>query len=583
MLEANDVCKKYGRQMILDGLSFTVPEGAHLGFTGRNGSGKTTLLKIIAGEEEADSGQIKLMPWTKLGIIHQHEILANNLSAIDYLSSATNQPKWTCAKLAARFGLKNDDLQKTPAQLSGGYQMRVKIVRMLLENPNLLLLDEPMNYLDLPTIILLESFLRNYPETFILISHDREAVQNICTSTWEISHGKLTEFPGDVETYLDWKAEQEELVRRNNRRLRLEINRNQKFADRFRYKASLATRAQSKIKHIIKLRSHLRQIDGNLPTAAFHIPCSSVTSGPAVRTENLAIGYSKKIVAQNIDLEIPRGAKVAIVGENGHGKTTLLKTLAGLIFPLGGKMKWWAHADIGYFSQLSEEVLNPDDTVLQTLTRAANHDVPAERILAAAGAFLFRNDDLEKPCRVLSGGERARLRLARLILQEHNVLILDEPTNHLDTETVEVLAEALKKYQGTVIIVCHARTFMNTFIDRIYEVQNGAVRYYPGTYEEYVSDLTAEAETASRNELEEKNNTGSNKEKALLIRQLNRVQDRLNNKIKKLDKEKSQILIYFFENSTDYSPEKSRRLAEIDEEINKLEKEWLEIEKTLVG
>jgi ATP-binding cassette subfamily F protein 3 len=246
-------------------------------------------------------------------------------------------------------------------------------------------------------------------------------------------------------------------------------------------------------------------------------------------------------------------------------------------------MKWWAHADIGYFSQLSEEVLNPDDTVLQTLTRAANHDVPAERILAAAGAFLFRNDDLEKPCRVLSGGERARLRLARLILQEHNVLILDEPTNHLDTETVEVLAEALKKYQGTVIIVCHARTFMNTFIDRIYEVQNGAVRYYPGTYEEYVSDLTAEAETASRNELEEKNNTGSNKEKALLIRQLNRVQDRLNNKIKKLDKEKSQILIYFFENSTDYSPEKSRRLAEIDEEINKLEKEWLEIEKTLVG
>lgn len=581
MLEAKNLTKTYGRQVVLDGLSFVIPEGGHIGFIGRNGAGKTTLFRLITSEEEKDSGEIKFMPWTKLGIIKQNEILPDNVSTLQFLTESSNQPEWQAAKLSSKFGLKAGELALPPTSLSGGYQMRVKIVRMLLDAPNLLLLDEPMNYLDLPTLILLETFLRSYQGTFIMISHDREAMQNICTSTWEITNGKLIEFPGDLETYLDYKIEQEEFAKRTNKRLRKEISHTQEFVDRFRYKASLASQAQSKLKHITKLRAQMRELGTALPTAAFYIPCPSVTSGPAIRIEDLVIGYSEKTVAQNITLEIPRGAKVAIVGENGHGKTTLLKTMAGLIPLINGKMKWWPHANIGYFSQMSDDTLNPEMTVLQALTKAAPANAPAERILAAAGAFLFRHDDLEKPCRVLSGGEKARVRLARLILQEHNVLILDEPTNHLDTETVEVLAQALKDYKGTVIIVCHARTFMNAFIDTIYEVRNGRVRHYTGTYEEYVADLTEEAREAGEagEALKASETKDVKKENAHLVRQLCRAQQRLEDKMKKLEKEKGEILKFYFENPTDYAPEKAKRLTDLEEEITQLEKEWLRLEE----
>jgi len=593
MLEAKNLTKTYGRQVVLDGLSFVISKGAHIGFIGRNGAGKTTLLRLITGDEEKDDGEIKLMPWTKLGVIKQHEVLPDNVSTLQFLTETSERPEWEVSKLASKFGLKAGDLALPPTSLSGGYQMRVKIVRMLLSNPNLLLLDEPMNYLDLPTLLLLETFLRNYPGAFIMISHDREAMQNICTSTWEVANGKLTEFPGNVETYLDYKAEQAEFARRTNKRLRKEISHTQEFVDRFRYKASLASQAQSKLKHITKLRAQMREMGAALPTAAFHIPCPSVTAGPAVRAEDLVIGYPEKTVAKNITLEIPRGAKVAIVGENGHGKTTLLKTLADLIPSLNGKLKWWPHANIGYFSQMSEETLNLDETVLQALTKAAPANAPAERILAAAGAFLFRHDDLEKTCRILSGGEKARVRLAKLILQEHNVLILDEPTNHLDTETVEVLAQALKIYKGTVIIVCHARTFMNAFIDRVFEVRNGTVRHYTGTYEEYVADLTAEAERTDPPPLHLRRASvdtvaasygvakedGKGQKNTQIIRQLTRAQQRLEEKIKKLEKEKGEILKFYFENPTDYAPDKAKRLSDLEEEIVQLEKEWLKLEE----
>ncbi|MBI4598814.1 ATP-binding cassette domain-containing protein [Candidatus Uhrbacteria bacterium] len=590
LLEAVNLCKTYGRQTVLDGLSFVLSEGTHGALIGRNGSGKTTLLHILAGDEEADSGTFRLMPWTRLGVLRQHEILPDEGTTIGYLSGNSGKPEWKCAKLAARFGIRPAELGRAPAALSGGYQMRVKIVRMLLDQPNLLLLDEPVNYLDLPTLLLLEAFLRDYPGAFVMTSHDREVLQNVCTSTWEIAAGKLVTFPSDVETYLDWKEEQAEYTRRTNRRVRREMADAQAFADRFRAKASLATRAQSKLRHIAKLRTQLRELGGALPTAAFRIPCPPFTAGTAVRVEGLAVGYGSAVVAKDIALEVPRGAKVGIVGENGRGKSTLLKTLGGTLAPLDGTLKWWHRADIGFFSQHAEDTLSPQETVLQALTRAAPPDAPAERILSAAGAFLFREDDLEKTCGVLSGGERARVRLARLVLQEHNVLLLDEPTNHLDAETVEALAVALKAYPGTVFIVSHARTFMNAIVDRLYEVRNGTLRHCLGTYEEYVFDLANLAEEASH--ATEGSSAGvssvsadgraERRELSLLARERRRSQQRLEEKIKKLDREKSEILSYFFENPTDYAPEKSRRLSEIEEEMALFEKEWLDLEAKAV-
>jgi len=585
LLEATNLEKTYGRQIVLGKVSFVIQEGAHIGLVGRNGAGKTTLLKILSGDEEADAGEVKLMPWTRLGLIRQHDVLPEDATTISYLESYSEKPEWTCAKLASRFGLHKEELAKAPSELSGGYQMRVKIVAMLLQDPNLLLLDEPMNYLDLPTLLLLESFLKDYPGTFMMTSHDRETMQNVCTSTWEIERGELFAFPGDIETYLDWKDEQAEYARRSNKRVRKQMAHAQEFVDRFRYKASQASRAQSKIKHIAKLRTRLRDLGDDLPTAAFKIRCPNPTSGTVLRCEDLTVGYGDVPIVGGITYEVPRGAKVAIVGENGHGKTTFLKTLAGALPLISGQMKWWHRANIGYFSQLSEEALNPDATVLQTLMQAAPSEASGERVLAAAGAFLFRNDDLEKPCRVLSGGERARVRLARLVLQEHNVLILDEPTNHLDAETVEVLAAALKTYPGTVFLVSHARTFMNAIVDDIYEVHGGRGRHYPGTYEEYVADLVSIADESIHEEDGQKNakalQAQERREQNLRRKHIQRSQQKIDARMQELDTERSTILAFFFENPTDYAPDKATRLAEIDEEVARLEREWLKLEEEL--
>jgi ATP-binding cassette subfamily F protein 3 len=581
LLSGHNLTKAYGLQVVLNGLTFVVSEGARIGLIGRNGAGKTTLLRIMSLKAEPDSGEMTHMPIARMGVIDQHEQLPADITALEYLENASQKPEWECKKLASRFGLTADHLKLPGTAHSGGYQMRLKIVRMLLADPNILLLDEPVNYLDLSTLLLFENFLRNYKGAFVITSHDREVLMNLCDTTWEVSRGKLTTFAGNVETYLDWKEEQAEYARRTNKRLRQEIANAQEFADRFRYKASLATRAQSKLKHIAKLRTKLKSIETDLPTAAFTIKCTPPTDGVAVHTKNLSIGYSGAAVAININLEILRGSKVALLGENGRGKSTLLKTLAGVIPPVSGEVKWWHRADVGYFSQLSEETLKPNLTVLQTLTQAAPALASGERILATAGAFLFREDDLEKPCSVLSGGERARLALATLILQEHNVLLLDEPTNHLDAETVEVLSQALKEYPGTVIVVSHARTFINGFAERIYEVRGGTVRHFLGNYEEYVNDLANQMDHVGELPPEAIDTADTaaaeRREKALRAREAHRQRNKIMEKLTILDKERGKILAFFFENPTDYSPEKSSRLAELDEEIAVLEKQWMNL------
>jgi ATP-binding cassette, subfamily F, member 3 len=580
LLSATDIAKAHGRQVVLDDLSFVVSDRMRVGLIGRNGSGKTTLLRILAGQEEADRGSVRRMPALRLGVLDQHETLPEDRAAIAYLTEKSGRPDWECRKLAARFGLSAASLGQIAAQLSGGYQMRVKIVRMLLADPNLLLLDEPVNYLDLPTMLLFESFLATFTGSFVITSHDREILENLCTTTWEVERGKLTVFPGDVETYLDWKEEQAEYARRTNKRLRREIAHVQEFVDRFKFKASLASRAQSKMKHIAKLRTKLKSLDRELPTAAFRITCPPFPNGHAVRTDGLAIGYDGKPVASGITLEIPRGAKAAIVGENGRGKSTLLRTFAGKLPAISGKLQWWHRADIGYYSQLAPETLSPGMTVLQALTLAAPPDASGERILAAAGTFLFREDDLEKTCGVLSGGEQARVRLARLVLGEHNVLLLDEPTNHLDAETVDVLAQAIKDYPGTVIAVSHARTFMNGFADRIFEVRDGGVRQWNGTYEEYVADLATQAVATSDLAAEpgDTPEATERRERSARAKETRRRRKAIEDRLAVLDKERSGILAFFFENPMDYAPDKATRLTEIDDEVAVLEKEWMGLE-----
>ena len=587
LLEVKKLGKSYGRQVVISDLSFLVSEGEKIALIGRNGAGKSTLLNILVGSEEADAGEVTFLPWTRIGLVKQHEVLPNDVTTEVYLESLSGEPLWEVRKLAARFGLKTAELALPPSQLSGGYQMRVKIVDMLLPKPNFLMLDEPVNYLELNTLMLLERFLAEYDGSFILTAHDREFLQNTCTSTYEIERGELVEYNGPIDDYLVWKEDQKNYRLRSNKKLAREISHHQEFVNRFQFKASQASRAQSKIKHIAKLRHQIKNLAADLATTKIVIPTPHFVGGVAVRADKLSVGYGEKVIASDITFAFQRGEKIVIVGENGRGKSTLLKTLAGILTPVAGDYKWWHRADIGYYDQKTDTTLMPGETVIEYLTRLAPESAPAERILMMAGNFLFRQDDLEKKTNVLSGGERARLCLAGILLHEHNVLLLDEPTNHLDVETAEALAIALKNYGGTVIFVSHARTFVNTLADQIYEIRNGKVRHYAGTYEEYVNDLAEILENESVSSSDPSISEGASAdrieraERRLKIKETQRKQEKLTKEITKLDAEKSLILAYFFENPTDYAPAKATRLKEIDEELMKLENHWLKAQESL--
>jgi ATP-binding cassette subfamily F protein 3 len=578
LLEVKDIKKSYGRQAVLNDLSFIVLEGQKIALIGRNGAGKSTLLNILTGKEEMDGGEVSLLPWTRVGMVAQHETLPSDVTTEEYLSVKSEKPSWEVRKLGAKFGLSGKELSQPPSTLSGGYQMRVKIVAMLLADPNLLLLDEPVNYLDLSTLLLLEKFLAEYDGSFIVTAHDREFLGNTCKHTYEIERGELTTYPGTVADYFEWKEEQRGFVLRTNKKVSREMAHHQKFVDRFRYKASQASRAQNKLKHIERLRHQIALVQKDLNTSTIIIPTPHFIPGTAVRAEKLTVGYGEKIIAADISFDWKRGEKIVIAGENGKGKSTLLKTLAGIIPPLEGDFKWWHRADIGYYDQKTDATLIPSETVLQYLTRMAPVNTPGERILMMAGNFLFRNDDLEKTTSILSGGERARLCLAGILLHEHNVLILDEPTNHLDVETAESLALALKEYGGTVLFVSHARTFVNALADQIYEIRGGTLRHYTGTYEEYVDDLAAIMDEIADTPQVTDSNDEKKRENRALLKEKQRLQERVNQGIVKLDKEKSTLLAYFFENPLDYSPEKSQRLNELTEEIEKEERIWLKLQ-----
>ena len=590
LLQANHLSKTFGKQVVLKDVSFVVSEGEKIALIGRNGSGKTTLMNILIGKEKADEGTIQGFDRTNVGVIRQHEVLPSDVSIAAFLEAQSGKPTWTIAKLASEFGLHKEHLDKTADQLSGGYQMRVKIVAMLLQEPNLLLLDEPVNYLDLNTLLLLEHFLGTYKGAFVLVAHDREFLQNTCTQTFEIERGELTDYSGTVEDYLVWKEEQKEYLKRTNKKLAREMEHHQEFVTRFGAKATMASRAKSKSKHIEKLRHKIVSIHADLATSKISIPSPLVPPGQAVYAVDMTIGYGDKVIVNHVNFEIQRGEKVVIAGENGQGKTTLLKTLAGMLEPIDGKLKWWHNADIGYYDQKVDATLMPNEIVLNYLIRMAPSATSGERILMMASNFLFRDDDLEKPTRVLSGGERARLCLAGILLHEHSVLLLDEPTNHLDVETAEALAVALKKYAGTVIFVSHARTFVNALCERVLEIRRGALRQYPGTYEEYVDDLAAimveEAAGDQRKTSPGPSLAGVGNARAevrVKTRELQRAIERLEKFMKVLDKERSEILQFYFDNPTDYAPEKATRLGELDEEYKRKEDEWLKLSEELEG
>jgi len=593
LIQITDVHKSYGDQILLDGAEVTLTDNVKIGFVGRNGTGKSTLLRILLGEEEIESGQVARHPDLQIGYLRQHDPFRAGESALEYLIRDSQQPDWKCGQVAGQFELKGDYLSGPVSELSGGWQTRVKLAALLLHEPNLLLLDEPTNFLDLRTQLLLEHFLRSFRQACLIVSHDRAFLSATCTHTLDLSRGKLTMYPGKIDAFLEYQQERREHDIRVNATIVSKQRQLQRFIDKNRAGANTASQARSKQKQLDRLETS--DITADEPTAHIRAPVVRARQGPAVRCTNLDIGYTSDEgeplrVASGIDLEIEHGSRTAIVGDNGQGKTTLLRTLVDSLAPLQGAVRWGHHCDIGTYAQHVYTSLPEHQRVLDYLEYQAMAGTTDQQILSLAGALLFRDAHVKKKISVLSGGERARLCLGGLLLGTHNILVLDEPGNHLDVETTEALADALVDYQGTVIFTAHDRYFMQRVATSVIEVRDGKARNYLGDYDAYLYSINKEIEegerahkSASTNTQRAKNKPQTDRRSA--VRDHRKMRKELSNmerKIARLDEQKRETNQLLLETA---DPEKALHLHQevtaTTEELGAAENRWLELQELL--
>ena len=593
LIQITDVHKTYGDQVLLDGAEVTLTDNVKIGFVGRNGTGKSTLLRILLGEEEIESGQVTRHPDLQIGYLRQHDPFQPDESALDFLMRDSQQPDWKCGQVAGQFELKGDYLSGPVSELSGGWQTRVKLAALLLHEPNLLLLDEPTNFLDLRTQLLLEHFLRSFRQACLIVSHDRAFLSATCTHTLDLSRGKLTMYPGKIDAFLEYQKERREHDIRVNATIVSKQRQLQRFIDKNRAGANTASQARSKQKQLDRLETS--DITADEPTAHIRAPVVRARQGPAVRCTNLEIGYSFSAedplrVASGIDLEIEHGSRTAIVGDNGQGKTTLLRTLVDSLAPLEGEVRWGHHCDIGTYAQHVYTSLPEHQRVLDYLEYQAMAETTDQQILSLAGALLFRDSHVKKKISVLSGGERARLCLGGLLLGTHNILVLDEPGNHLDVETTEALADALLDYQGTVIFTAHDRYFMQRVATSVIEVRDGKARNYLGDYDAYLYSINKEIEEGERTQKTASTNTQRTKKnpqigRRSLVRDQRKMRKELSNlerKIARLDEQKRETGQLLLGTS---DPEEALRLHQevtaTTEELSTAETRWLELQELL--
>jgi ATP-binding cassette subfamily F protein 3 len=592
LLQLSDLHKSYGANAILDGAGAAIQDDHKIGVIGRNGAGKSTLCRIILGEEELDSGRISKHADLRLSYLEQKDPFKPGETVLGFLMRYSGKEDWQCGKLAGRFMLKNDLLERQIASLSGGFQTRVKLCAMLLRDPNFLILDEPTNYLDLKTLVLLENFLADYEGGFMIVSHDREFLKKTCSSTLEVESGRIVLYPGDVEAYLGYKAEQRAQAEAVNANMEIRRKQLQTFVDKNKAKASKATQAASKAKMLDRLQTIA--IDNPLSSVTITMPAVETRKGTALRLAGLAIGYADRTIAQGIDLEIERGRHVAVLGDNGQGKTTFLNTISGVLKPKAGELKWGHEIRIGYYAQHVFGAMDPQQTVQRYLEKAASSgpgpSTPTQVILNMAGSFLFRGDDVLKKIDVLSGGERARLCLAGLLLAKCPVLLLDEPTNHLDFETVEALATALKDYNGTVFFTSHDRTFVSVVATQIIEVKDGKVELYPDDYAAYVYRIQQEARLDGQPAAKRADQAGAGGKAADPAARRER-QDRLSkarNRLKTvertvaaLDGEKKSLLARMAQDPTRYDADATARLGVVAAQLDQEEAAWLTLNEEI--
>ncbi len=479
--------KQFGPKSLFDQASFAVNQGEHIGVIGPNGAGKTTLFKILVGQESLDSGVLTKSTNLRIGYLEQEAEWRLDQSSEEYLTDNCITPIWELKQLGRDLGLTEDHFASPLANLSGGYRMRMKLLSLIGRQPQLMLLDEPTNFLDLESVLALESFLQSYSGAFLLISHDREFLRRTTEATLEVESGDITKFPGHIDDYFEQKSQMRQVLEAQSANLDLKRKSIQDFVDRFKAKASKARQAQSKMKLLEKMETIEVK---DLPTRAkIRIPPPIHTGKESLIMKDATLGYDTNVILKNVNLRLERGAHLGVVGHNGAGKSTLLKSLGGSLPLISGQRQLGYQVTLAHFSQHSAEQLDMNDSVLESLQKTAHAEIMKQDILNMAGSLLFPGDDIHKKVKMLSGGEKARVALGQILLRKSPLLLMDEPTNHLDFETVETLTEALRDYEGTVIVVSHDRSFIGRVSTKILEINHGAVEVYPGTYDEYVWSL----------------------------------------------------------------------------------------------
>jgi len=483
MLTVSAATKSFAGRTLFENASLQINPSDRLGLIGPNGAGKSTLFSLILGREEPDSGTISLARGTRLGFLPQETAAATGGTVLELASGhePDGRAEADAKRILAGLAFRESDFHRPLAELSGGWTMRAHLARLLVERPDLLLLDEPTNHLDLETLGWFQNHLASYPGAILAISHDREFLNAICRGILEIRHRKLVRYHGNYETYLEQKKAREEQHLAAYRNQQREIAHLQDFINRFRAKASKAAQAQDRIKKLARME-RIEPPECDEPVVNFRFPQPPRGGQRAIALGGVRQSYGTHTVYENLDLEIERGSRIVLVGPNGAGKSTLLKILAGLLPLDAGTREPGHNATIGYFAQHRTEGLDPRRSILEEV-QSIPRPVPEQAARTVLGAFLFRGDDVFKPVSVLSGGEKSRLALVKLLLDPPNLLLLDEPTTHLDMPSIDALIRALEPYEGTVAFVSHDVHFIRAIATTVIHVQAGRLTPYAGNYD----------------------------------------------------------------------------------------------------
>jgi ATP-binding cassette, subfamily F, member 3 len=500
MLTVAGLSKAFGGRELFDDVSLNVLPGDRIAITGPNGAGKSTLIKIILGQEEPDAGSVTFIRGTRTGYLPQESEPAGHETvmeiAVPHQHEHDGQFVAKAKQILASLGFKQTDFDRPAREMSGGWIMRAHLARLLTEEPELLMLDEPTNHLDLETLIWFQDYLKFYPGAILLISHDREFLNHLCTHIAELRSARIMRYTGNYDSYLEQRAAAETTLIATAKSQQREIDRMQLFVDRFRAKNTKAAQAQSKLKQIERIKEDMVELPGGPEaTMGFRFPQPQRSGQRVITLEKIKFSYGDKLIYDGIDLEVERDQRIVLVGPNGAGKSTLLKLLAQVVTPQAGVHKLGHNAKLGYFAQHRAAMLNPAHTVFQEALDTPQR-ITEQSIRTVLGSFLFRGDDIYKPVSVLSGGEKSRLALVKLLLDPPNLLLMDEPTTHLDLASVDALIEALKQYQGTLVFISHDVHFIRSLSTHVVRVEAGRLRHFGGGYQYYL-DKTAQSARAA--------------------------------------------------------------------------------------